>query len=116
MHNCIANFGHYRRWDETLRDKGVRVIGIQTPETAAEKRSDRVRAAAEKDKFHFPVLIDLENQNWKAWGNTMWPTVYIIDKRGYIRFWWQGELNWQGATVDQKIDSLINRLVAEDAD
>ncbi len=112
-HNCIANFSHYKRWDETLREQGVTVIGIQTPETSAEREPEKVIAAASKDGFKFPVLIDLESKNWKAWGNTMWPTVYVIDKQGYIRFWWQGELNWQGATVDKKIEEVVAQLLKE---
>ena len=27
----------------------------------------------------------------------MWPSVYLIDKHGYVRYWWLGELNWEGA-------------------
>lgn len=112
-HNCVANFSHYKRWDETLKKRGVQLIGIQTPETAAEKDPEKVSAAAQKEGFQFPVLIDVANKNWDAWGNTMWPTVYVIDKKGYIRFWWQGELNWQGATTDQQIEAIINELVKE---
>ncbi len=112
-HNCVANFSHYKRWDETLSRKGVRVIGIQTPETPDERDATQVIKAAKKENFQFPVLIDLENKNWNAWGNTMWPTVYVIDKKGYIRFWWQGELNWQGATGDLKIEKLIDQLLSE---
>ncbi len=112
-HNCVANFEHYKRWDETLKNKGVAVIGIQTPETSAERDPDKVVSASKKEGFEFPVLIDLENKNWDAWGNTMWPTVYVIDKKGYIRFWWQGELNWQGATVDQKIEKIVDQLLKE---
>lgn len=112
-HNCVANFEHYKRWDETLKSKGVEVIGIQTPETDAERDADKVISASKKEGFEFPVLIDLETKNWDAWGNTMWPTVYVIDKQGYIRFWWQGELNWQGATVDQKIEKIVDQLLKE---
>lgn len=113
-HNCVANFGHYNRWQSALTQKGVRVIGIQTPETRAERDPGLVREAAAEQGFAFPVLIDLENTNWTAWGNNMWPTVYVIDKKGYIRFWWQGELNWQGATGDKAIEKLIDDLLAEE--
>lgn len=111
--NCRANFHIYNRWHRTLRDKGVAVIGIQTPETSAESDAAVVRAAAIKDGFEFPVVIDLKHENWTAWANTMWPTVYVIDQDGYVRFWWQGELNWQGATVDRTIETLVERLLAE---
>ncbi len=111
--NCIANFPIYNRWHDTLTSKGVRVIGIQTPETKAESDANKVMAAAKKDGFKFPVLIDLKHENWNAWSNTMWPTVYVIDKRGYIRFWWQGELNWKGATTDKTIEKVVDRLLME---
>ncbi len=114
-HNCIANFGHYKRWDETLKSQGVAVIGIQTPETPSERDPEKVISAAKKEGFKFPVLIDIESKNWSAWGNTMWPTVYVIDKKGYIRFWWQGELNWQGATTDKKVEAVVAQLLKEDA-
>ncbi len=112
-HNCRANFPIYNRWHKSLREKGVELIGIQTPETSDERDPARVIEAAGKDGFEFPVLIDLKNQNWDAWGNTMWPTVYVIDKRGYLRHWWMGELNWQGAQGDRFIERLVDRLRAE---
>lgn len=112
-HNCVANFKHYNRWQESLSKKGVTVIGIQTPETSAERDSKLVQRAAKEQGFEFPVLIDLKNSNWDAWGNTMWPTVYVVDKKGYIRSWWQGELNWQGATGDQTIEKMVDELLME---
>lgn len=112
-HNCVANFDHYNRWQQTLASRGVTVIGIQTPETSAERSAALVKKAAEEKGFQFPVLIDLQSQNWDAWSNTMWPTVYVVDKKGYIRYWWQGELNWQGATGDKSIETLVDQLLAE---
>jgi peroxiredoxin/uncharacterized protein YjaG (DUF416 family) len=111
--NCRNNFGRYNEWATKFDGQDVAIIGIQTPETSSEANPALVREAAQKDGLDFPVLVDLDSQNWKAWGNTMWPTVYVIDKRGYIRFWWQGELNWQGATGDQKILELVNKLLKE---
>lgn len=113
-HNCQANFHIYNRWQEQYGKRGVLLIGIQTPETTAEGDPRKVCDAAEADGFQFPVLIDLTRDNWNAWSNTMWPTVYVIDKKGYIRFWWQGELNWEGATVDKKIEKLVDELLKED--
>lgn len=115
-HNCQANFAIYRRWHEELKKKGVVVIGIQTPETATERDAQAVRAAAADRKLLFPIMIDLESKNWNAWANTMWPTVYVIDKNGYVRHWWQGELNWQGATGDKTIENVVDAALAEPYD
>ncbi len=112
--NCQANFGIYQRWHKELADKEVVVVGIQTPETSRERDPAAVRAAAKESDLEFPILIDLESKNWKAWGNTMWPTVYVVDKHGYLRHWWQGELNWNGATSDKVIEDLVAVLLAEE--
>lgn len=113
-HNCHANFGHYTKWHQEFSNDDVVVLGIQTPETSRERDPQAVRSAAAERKLKFPILIDLESKNWTAWSNTMWPTVYVIDKNGYIRQWWQGELNWKGATGDQRIRNVIDELLAED--
>lgn len=112
-HNCHANFKHYVRWHESYQDKGVVVLGIQTPETPAESDPEKVRKAAEERGLKFPILVDLGNKNWDYWSNTMWPTIYVIDRNGYLRHWWQGELNWQGAKGDEAVDKLIAQLMDE---
>lgn len=112
-HNCQANFRTYNRWVKSLRDLGVELVGIQTPETEAEKDRDRVTEAAHRCEFGFPVQLDLDNRSWKAWGNSIWPTIYVVDQRGYLRYAWVGELYWQGARGDQAIEGWVRRLLAE---
>lgn len=112
-HNCQANFRTYNRWMKSLHDLGVEMVGIQTPETEAEKDRDRVTEAAHRCEFGFPVQLDLDNRSWKAWGNSIWPTIYVVDQRGYLRYAWVGELYWQGARGDQAIEGWVRRLLAE---
>ena len=112
-HNCHANFAIYQRWHDELAEKGVVLLGIQTPETMSERDPQLVKAAAAERDLKFPILVDLDSKNWAAWGNTMWPTVYVVDKNGYIRAWWMGELNWQGATGDKTIEEMVEVALAE---
>ena len=81
-----------------------------------ERDPEAVKNAASERDLKFPIMVDLASENWKAWSNTMWPTVYVIDKNGYIRQWWQGELNWNGATGDEIIHKLITELLEEELD
>ncbi len=111
--NCIRNLPHYKAWHEDYADQDLVVIGIQTPELSAERDFDRVASAAKSSGIEYPVLLDAESSNWKAWSNTMWPTVYLIDKQGYLRRWWQGELNWQGAEGEKEFRQTIERLLKE---
>lgn len=109
--NCHANFDVYQRWHNRLRDQGVVVLGIQTPETHSERDPANVRRAAEARDLNFPILVDVASDNWRAWGNTVWPCVYVVDQDGYIRRWWQGELRWKGATGDKVIENTVNDLL-----
>ena len=44
----------------------------------------------------------------------MWPTVYLIDKQGYMRWYWMGELKWQGNDGEKIARERIDELLAED--
>ena len=39
--------------------------------------------------------------------------LYLVDKQGYIRYWWFGELNWQGAEGEKTMRKRIEELLAE---
>lgn len=111
--NCIHNYPSYRQWQQELPADDVVMIGIHTPETDAERNLSQVRRKAAEEKLKFPILIDVKSENWNVWGNSMWPSVYVIDKRGYLRNFWPGELKWQGSDGEKFLRERIERFVAE---
>ena len=111
--NCIRNFPTYLEWQKRFRSRDVVIVGIHTPETTAEQNTASVREKANDAGFTFPVLVDREKANWNAWGNSMWPSVYLIDKRGYLSHFWPGELKWEGATGDKWMQDRIEELLVE---
>lgn len=111
--NCRRNLPHYNGWHTDYADDGLVVIGIQTPETSAERSAERVAEAIKAEQIEYPVLMDAESANWKQWSNTMWPTVYLIDKKGFLRRWWQGEMNWKGNPGEKDMRGTIEQLLAE---
>ncbi|QDU25340.1 Thiol-disulfide oxidoreductase YkuV [Anatilimnocola aggregata] len=111
--NCIHNYPWYREWHDKFQGKDVVLIGVHTPETAGEREAANVRSSATKEKFAFPVVIDGKSENWNAWGNSMWPSVYLIDKRGYLRHFWPGELKWQGLDGEKYMRERIEQLLTE---
>ena len=110
--NCQNNYPWYREWQSELSDKGVTLIGIHTPETTAEEDVAALKASLDEHELKFPVAVDKQKAMWNAWHNHIWPAVYLIDKRGRLRFWWYGELDWQGAgnqtVARQQIEQLVN--------
>jgi len=111
--NCIHNYPIYRQWHAELAGKDVTMIGIHTPETKTERDTSHLERKIEEDALGFPILIDNDSANWNAYGNSMWPSVYVIDRRGYLRHFWAGELKWQGAKGDEITRDWIDRLLKE---
>ena len=111
--NCIHNLPVYKSWyDELPRDKVV-IVGIHTPETEAEHQFDGLERAVKQRDLRFPIGMDLRAKTWYAWGNSIWPAVYLIDRHGDVRYWWTGELKWKGADGDKQMLARIKQLIDE---
>ena len=89
------------------------VLGVHTPETAGEAQVERVRKKVKENEFAFPVAVDNDAKNWRAWGNRWWPSVYLIDKKGDVRYRWDGELNWKDVKGEEIMRKKIEELLAE---
>lgn len=114
--NCKRNLPFYDKWQKRFAGRGLEIIGIHTPETAAERKSENVAKKVKELGISYPVLIDQQEQNWKLWQQRCWPTVYLIDKRGRVRFTWEGELEYQGAGGNEKVTRWIETLLDEKSD
>jgi peroxiredoxin len=114
--NCINNYPWYREWHDAWQGQGVTIIGIHTPETEAETDNEQLRQSLEQHGLKFPVAVDKQKAMWNAWFNGIWPSVYIIDKQGRLRYWWYGELDWQGAGNQAVARRQIEQLLAEPDD
>jgi peroxiredoxin len=111
--NCIHNYPWYKEWQTDFAGKGVTIVGIQTPETQSEEDNEQLRLSLEKNGLNFPVVMDKQKKMWQLYYNNIWPAVYIIDKRGRVRYWWYGELDWQGAGNQKNARRQIEQLLAE---
>ena len=58
-------------------------------------------------------LVDNDGANWNAWNNRVWPTVYVVDRRGIVRYGWEGELSYKGAPGEEKVRKLVDELLLE---
>ncbi len=111
--NCKRNLPAYNEWQKRFSARGVEIIGIHTPETEAEKDPANVAKKVKELGITYPVLIDESSNNWKLWQQRCWPTVYLVDRQGRVRYAWEGELEWQHAGGTAKMTQLIETLLAE---
>jgi thiol-disulfide isomerase/thioredoxin len=89
--NCRNTIPSLREWYEKYSSKGLIVIGNHYPEFSFEADLDNLRQAIIDLNVPYPVVQDNEGVNWKAYHNQFWPTLYLIDRRGHIRYQHIGE-------------------------
>jgi peroxiredoxin len=110
--NCIHNYPVYKAWQERYASKGLTIIGVHTPEFAHEADVALVQAKAHANGLNFPIAVDNDARVWKSWNNHSWPSIYLVDKRGRVRYHWEGELHVQNQEGRQ-FESRIEELLAE---
>jgi thiol-disulfide isomerase/thioredoxin len=111
--NCIRTLPYYNRWREHFSSSVFQIIGIHRPETEQERDIDKVKKRATEADIQYPVAIDNDSRMWNTWANRIWPSMYLIDRNGYVRYWWYGELNWQGAESERVLRDRIQNLIDE---
>lgn len=82
--NCIRTLPHVKMLHEKYKDRGLVVIGVQTPEFEFEKDDDNIKKALEKYGINYPVANDWSNATWVAYGNKYWPRRALVNGRGKI--------------------------------
>jgi thiol-disulfide isomerase/thioredoxin len=111
--NCKHNLPSYARWQKQFAEKGIVLIGVHTPETEEEHVTANVIRRVKQLGIEYPVLLDQEGTNWRRWQQRFWPTVYLIDKKGRIRFQWIGELNYGKGDGEATMAEFVEELLKE---
>jgi hypothetical protein len=91
----------------------VAIIGVHTPETPWERQPANVTREIRRLGITYPVLLDPNGANWNRWGQHYWPTVYLIDKHGRVRYRWEGELEYDRAGGEAIMARLVSQLLKE---
>jgi len=72
-----------------------------------------VRKKVKDNGIKYAIAVDSEAKTWAAWGNRWWPSVYLVDKKGFVRYRWDGELNSKDTKGEKIMRKKIEELLAE---
>lgn len=106
-YNCQNTLPTINKWDAQYRDQGLTIIGVHTPELDYESNVDNLRREVVKLGLKYPIVTDNDYSTWKAYGVEAWPTLFLLDKQGRVRWTHIGE----GAY--NETDAAIKKLLAE---
>jgi len=107
-YNCRNTLPTVKKWDAQYRDKGLTIIGVHTPETDLENNVADLRREVAELGIKYPVVTDNDYSTWKAYGIEAWPTLFLLDKQGRVRWTHVGE----GAY--DETEEVIKKLLAEE--
>jgi thiol-disulfide isomerase/thioredoxin len=108
-YNCRNTVPFVKAWNDRYREKGLTIIGVHSPEFDEEKDVDNLRRAVASLGISYPVVTDNDYKTWNAYKVEAWPTLFLLDKQGRIRWTHVGE----GAY--DETEQLIKQLLAENA-
>jgi len=95
-----------REWHQDYQDQGLVVIGNHYPEFDYEADLENLKQAISDLDVPYPVAVDNDRDTWNAYNNRYWPTLYLIDKQGHIRYVHIGEGAYQ--ETEQAIVDLLS--------
>ena len=95
-----------RGWHEKYSSSGLVVIGNHYPEFRHEEDLDNLKQAVADLNILYPVAQDNNGQTWRAYNNRYWPTLYLIDKQGRMRYIHIGEGCYE--ETEAAIQALLN--------
>jgi len=106
-YNCRNALPAVKNWDARYREQGLTVIGVHTPELDTERNIDNLRREVAELGIRFPVVSDNDFSTWNAYRVRAWPTWFVLDKQGRIR--------WQhvGEGAYDETEEVIKQLLAE---
>jgi peroxiredoxin len=103
---CVRELPELARMHEQLEDKGFTVIGLNTD---VRNKLGAVRTMVVHHKLPFPVWVDFESKSQVAFKLRGYPTSFLIDRQGNVRWKREGEITKN----DPELGAMLETLLAE---
>jgi thiol-disulfide isomerase/thioredoxin len=103
--NCQNVMPSLKEWHSKYKDQGLVIIGNHYPEFSYEQDLNHLKDAVARFDIQYPVTQDNNGETWRAYKNHYWPTLYLIDKQGHIRYVHIGEGRYK--ETEENIRALL---------
>ncbi len=100
---CVHEIPSMQRLQQKLAGRPFRILAINMAEAP-----ETVRAFMQRMQADFTVLLDRDNRTTLAWKVQAFPTSFLVDKNGKIRYGVFGAVDWEDAQVVATLESLMN--------
>ena len=119
--NCLHVIPVLEQVEQKFAEEVV-VIGVHSAKFENEGQTENLRQIVQRYGIHHPVINDNEFAVWRNYGARAWPTIAIVDPRGYWVIRQSGEIPFEAfdnylsgmiAYYDEQDSSVIDRTPLE---
>jgi len=99
---CVHEMPSMSALKGKFRDDSLEILAINLGE-----KSEDINEFLKKHPVNFPILLDPEQKIPKQWNVFAFPTSYLLDKDGVIRFSVAGGVDWASKEITEKVNQLL---------
>lgn len=99
---CLEEIPSMYRLVERLRGEDFHILAVNIGEPP-----ERIRGWTRDIPVNFPVLLDADGAAVRDWRVYAYPSNFLIDREGRIRYSYRGALDWDAAPIVATIESLL---------
>lgn len=103
--NCRNTVPYLNQWQKKFADQPFKIVGVHSPEFDREKALSNVQESVRKLGIEYAVVTDNDFNTWRTYKQQYWPCLYLIDKKGVIRYVHIGEGKY--AETEKQIEALL---------
>jgi len=99
---CVHEMPSMQRLEDSFEDRPFTILAVNLAED-----EDTVRAFLERIGVDFTILMDPAGRALRSWNVLAYPTSYVIDTQGEIRYALFGAIEWMDPEVIQVFEALL---------
>jgi len=100
---CVTEIPSLHRLEAMLKDTDFRIVTVNVGEDR-----DRVRQFLQQVPVELPLLMDYDAAISKDWMIYVYPSSYLVDRQGKIRYAYLGALEWDSTENLRIIRNLLS--------
>jgi thiol-disulfide isomerase/thioredoxin len=99
---CVHEMPSMQRLEDRLRDQGFRILAVNLGES-----EEAVRAFLQIIRTGFTILLDPSKESLNDWRAMAYPSSYVVDRAGRLRYSLFGAIEWNEPDVVAQISALL---------
>ena len=99
---CVAEMPSLQTLRDELAWRGFEVLGVNYQEGPA-----RIETFVRRTGIAFPIVRDTDGAAARAWNARVFPSSFLVDRSGRVRYALVGEADWTSPILLSTIDALL---------